>query len=321
LFSILLAITFAVWYAKERTLSIHSIFTRKREAFYWLAILFTFALGTASGDLMAEALGLGYAVTGVIIAVIITTIAISWRLGLDSVLSFWLIYILTRPLGASAGDLLTQPHKYGGLGLGATNTTIIFTATILGLVAYLSISRKDVITDKTIVEDAKEGMYTNKDNSALWQVATAMTILIVAAGTGYYWRHGALASQENNSLTEVSATQDNSTSMAVSSSENNAPAPNQSQKVSVLGDLSDFRTITQDTLNLVNDGDLPGATNRVADLEHDWDTSEAKLKPMDTAKWTEIDNAIDKVLRDLRAVHPDATSCQSSLQGLLAVLN
>jgi uncharacterized membrane-anchored protein len=108
-FSVLLGLTFLVWYLKEKTLSIHSIFTRRREAFYWLTILFTFALGTASGDLMAEGLGLGYLVTGIIVAVTIAVIALAWKKGLNPILSFWLIYIFTRPLGASIGDLLSQP--------------------------------------------------------------------------------------------------------------------------------------------------------------------------------------------------------------------
>jgi len=99
-FSILLAASFLIWYYFEKTLSIHSIFTSRREAFYWLTILFTFALGTASGDLMAEGLGLGYAVTGFIIAGLIVLFAIGWKLKMNHVLSFWMIYILTRPLGA-----------------------------------------------------------------------------------------------------------------------------------------------------------------------------------------------------------------------------
>jgi uncharacterized membrane-anchored protein len=140
-FSGLLALTFFVWYRSERTLSIQSIFTRRREAFYWLAILVTFALGTATGDLMAEALGLGYLVTGIIvaiaIAIAITITAIAWRLGLNPVLSFWIIYILTRPLGASIGDFLSQPSSHGGLGLGATMTSLIFVAGILCTVTYL----------------------------------------------------------------------------------------------------------------------------------------------------------------------------------------
>ena len=109
-FAVLLAITFAVWYRAERTLSIHSIFTTRREAFYWLAILFTFALGTAAGDLVAEQFALGYLATGILFGMIIASLAIGYFfLGLDSILGFWLVYILTRPLGASFGDLLSQP--------------------------------------------------------------------------------------------------------------------------------------------------------------------------------------------------------------------
>src|SRR3984893_6238761 len=107
IFSVALALTFATWYAKERTLSIHSIYTTRREVFYWLAILFTFALGTATGDLMAESLGLGYATTGLVVAGVVVAAGIAWRLGLDSVLAFWIAYILTRPLGASLGDYLS----------------------------------------------------------------------------------------------------------------------------------------------------------------------------------------------------------------------
>src|SRR4051812_4999538 len=144
-FSIVLAAVFASWYAVERTLSIHTIFTTRREAFYWLAILFTFALGTAAGDLSAEKLDLGYAVSILIFGGLIAAVTIGhYAFGLNAVLSFWLAYILTRPLGASIGDEMSQnSHKYGGLGLGTTGTSYIFLGCILALVAYLSITRKD----------------------------------------------------------------------------------------------------------------------------------------------------------------------------------
>src|ERR1700694_5017738 len=145
IFSVALALTFAIWYAKERTLSIHSIFTKRREIFYWLAILFTFALGTATGDLMAESLGLGYLVTGLIVLGVIAAAMIAWRFGLDPVLAFWIAYILTRPLGASLGDYLSQSHKDGGLGLGTTVTSALFLAALVALVCYLSVTRKDFI--------------------------------------------------------------------------------------------------------------------------------------------------------------------------------
>jgi uncharacterized membrane-anchored protein len=144
-FSIVLAVVFAVWYAVERTLSIHTIFTTRREAFYWLAILFTFALGTAAGDLMAEQFDLGYAVSIAIFGGLIALVAIGhFAFGLNSVLSFWLAYILTRPLGASIGDELSQrSHKYGGLGLGTTGTSYLFLGSILALVGFLSVTRRD----------------------------------------------------------------------------------------------------------------------------------------------------------------------------------
>ena len=144
-FSIVLAAVFAGWYAVERTLSIHTIFTTRREAFYWLAILFTFALGTAAGDLSAEKLDLGYAVSILIFGGLIAAVAIGhYAFGLNAVLAFWLAYILTRPLGASIGDEMSQnSHKYGGLGLGTTGTSYIFLGCILALVAYLTITRKD----------------------------------------------------------------------------------------------------------------------------------------------------------------------------------
>jgi uncharacterized membrane-anchored protein len=144
-FSIVLAAVFASWYAVERTLSIHTIFTTRREAFYWLAILFTFALGTAAGDLSAEKLDLGYAVSILIFGGLIAAVTIGhYAFGLNAVLAFWLAYILTRPLGASIGDEMSQnSHKYGGLGLGTTGTSYIFLGCILALVAYLSFTRKD----------------------------------------------------------------------------------------------------------------------------------------------------------------------------------
>lgn len=143
LFTGALAATFAIWFASERTLSIHAIFTTKREAFYWLAILFTFALGTASGDLVAEAFGLGYLASGVLFGMIIASLTFGYFvLGLDPILGFWLAYIFTRPLGASFGDLLSQPTQYGGLGLGTVVTSALFLGVIIAIVAWMSFSRR-----------------------------------------------------------------------------------------------------------------------------------------------------------------------------------
>ena len=139
-FAVALAAIFAIWYRRERTLSIHSIVTRRRELFYWAAILFTFALGTAAGDLATEALGLGFRLGVLAFGALIAVIAVSHRMGVNSVLAFWLAYILTRPLGASLGDLLSQSRTYGGLGLGTINTSIAFLAVIVALVAFVTLA-------------------------------------------------------------------------------------------------------------------------------------------------------------------------------------
>ncbi len=146
IFSIALAVTFVAWYASERTLSIHSIFTTRREAFYWLAILFTFALGTAAGDLAAEGLALGYLPSAIIFGGLIALVAFAhYGLKANAVLTFWIAYVLTRPLGASIGDYLSQDHSNGGLGLGTVGTSVLFLITILALVVYLSVTRRDRI--------------------------------------------------------------------------------------------------------------------------------------------------------------------------------
>ncbi len=304
LFSVLLAITFAVWYAKEKTLSIHSIFTTQREIFYWTAILFTFALGTASGDLMAESLGLGYFTTGLIICAVIAAFAIAWKLGLNSILAFWLIYIMTRPLGASLGDYLSQTQAHGGLGLGATITSIIFISAIIITVVFLIITKWDVINDPEIVEESDEN-----GRHGLLQTAAVVTLLVAVSVGGYYWRQSALqTSQQDQAANPTGSTNSNSSTTA-----DKAPT-------SPLGDLSAFRKITQDTLDFENKNDPAGAKTRVGDLEYEWDNAQARLKPMNGAKWTEIDNAIDKVLREVRAVNPNPQNSKSALEALLGVL-
>jgi uncharacterized membrane-anchored protein len=143
-FGVALAVVFAAWYASERTLSIHTIYTTRREAFYWLAVLFTFALGTAAGDLAAERLSLGYWLSAVIFGGLIAAVAVAhYRFALNAVAAFWIAYILTRPLGASLGDFLSQARADGGLGLGTTVTSALFLGAILVVVTYLSITRKD----------------------------------------------------------------------------------------------------------------------------------------------------------------------------------
>lgn len=347
-FSVALALTFAFWYAKEKTLSIHSIFTARREVFYWLAILFTFALGTAAGDLMAEGLGLGYLLTGIIVAGVIAVIGGAWRFGLNPVLSFWLIYIMTRPLGASLGDFLSQTPKHDGLGLGATITSVIFLGAILGVVTYLTVTKRDVIR-KVVAEEN-----VSSPKNAFLQTALAIGVLILVAGTGYHYRQASLQgeisnvdSQEMEQATspetisvvskpsEVTDTpvqksdtgdidpkivDSNNTAVATTPITKPAEVPKLVVTTSPFGNLSAFKTITQDTLNLVMAGKPADAEERIGDLEYEWDNAEAKLKRMDGAEWTKVDDAIDAVLRQVRAVKPDQAKCESLLKALLGVL-
>lgn len=144
-FGIALLITFIAWYKSAGTLSIHTIFNRKRELYYWTAILFTFALGTAAGDLAAEGLALGYANSLMIFAGLIGVVSLfHFRFKANAILTFWIAYILTRPLGASLGDYLSQASSDGGLGLGAGTTNLVFLSAIVSLVIYLTLAKPDV---------------------------------------------------------------------------------------------------------------------------------------------------------------------------------
>ena len=281
-FSALLLATFLLWYASEKTLSITSITTRRRELLYWLAILFTFALGTAAGDLMAESLGLGYLVTGIIVLVAIVAVTVSWRLGLDAVLGFWIAYILTRPLGASIGDYLSQPLTSGGLGLGAAITSGIFVAAIIGTVTFLAITKKD--SPKPV-----QAVSQRKGPSAAWQTAIVLIIVLTLSLTGYSIRQQSLQA-------------------AAPATETDRP----------LGDLSEFRTITVDTLALVMTGKPAEAKTRITDLESAWDDAQATLKPLNKDVWNQLDDDIDAALRKVRASKPDAAASEQAIQTLLS---
>ena len=149
LFSLALALTFIGWYWSERTLSIHTIYTVRRELFYWAAILFTFALGTAGGDLVAEGFKLGYATTAsIFLSCIVAITFANYVFKANAVTSFWLAYILTRPLGASCGDLLSQPGVNGGFGLGTVMTSTVFLSVISVLVIYLTVVQKAALRRK-----------------------------------------------------------------------------------------------------------------------------------------------------------------------------
>ncbi|WP_371773522.1 hypothetical protein [Streptomyces sp. NBC_01438] len=144
-FAVALVATFLVWFTTEGTLSIRRVDSVRREAFYWVAVLLTFALGTAVGDMLAEQLSLGYWVAALLFGLVIAAVAVArYAMGLGAVLSFWTVYVLTRPLGASVGDYLSQPSAEGGLALGTMITSVLFLVVITALVVFLAMSRRDV---------------------------------------------------------------------------------------------------------------------------------------------------------------------------------
>ncbi|MEP6563291.1 MAG: hypothetical protein ABJD68_19710, partial [Nakamurella sp.] len=152
-FALMLSVVFIAWYSIEKTLSIHSIFTRRREMFYWAAILTTFAFGTAAGDLTATTVNLGYLGSGLLFAVLIAIPAVGhWRFHLNAVFAFWFAYVLTRPLGASFADWIAVPASRGGLDWGTGPITLVLLLMIVACVGYLASTGQDVATPQTTTE-------------------------------------------------------------------------------------------------------------------------------------------------------------------------
>lgn len=294
-FAAILAVVFGVWYARERTLSIHSIVTTPREGFYWLAILITFALGTAVGDWTLELTGWQPGVAVLLPAGLIAAIAIGWRLGANPVLAFWLAYILTRPLGANLGDWLARTRAEGGLGLGTGATSVLFLAAILLTVIFLTLTRRDVIDNP-------------EDSPAATMTAPARERVML----GYF---AALAVATGALLTWAAA-QPHGTAPALAEAPsgpvvNDVPA-GEVAKAFPAEDLQNFRTIVTDTLAKVSAGDQAGAKARITDLESAWDDAQSRLQPMNETAWSFLDGKIDKALKAVRAGSPDpATETQA----------
>jgi uncharacterized membrane-anchored protein len=142
-FAIVLAVVFVAWYRAEGTLSIHSIYTPRRELFYWATVMATFAMGTAAGDFTATTLKLGYPASAILFAgLMLIPVVAYWGFGASEVFSFWFAYVLTRPIGASIADWLSKPHHVSGMGLGDGKVSLIFGVLIAGCVLYLSVSHK-----------------------------------------------------------------------------------------------------------------------------------------------------------------------------------
>ncbi|TQF74028.1 hypothetical protein FK531_05020 [Rhodococcus spelaei] len=299
-----LAAVFGVWFARERTLSIHSIVTMPRELFYWLAVLVTFALGTAAGDWTLDLTGWGPGVSVLLPTALIVVVVIGWRLGANAVLSFWLAYILTRPLGANLGDWFASPSTEHGLGLGTAVTSAIFLVAILATVVYLTRTRSDVIEDRDRTHAQAAASRPDRERVMLGYYAAiaVATVALLAWSSGQ--PHATVASEEETGTATVATTL----------------SPGQVTEHFPPSDVANFRVIAQDTLAKVRAGDQADATARVKDLETAWDDDEVSLRPADETTWRVVDSRIDSVLKALRAGRPDPATETRTLTALLTAL-
>ena len=303
LFAGVLAAVFGIWYARERTLSIHSIITAPRELFYWLAVLVTFALGTATGDWSLELTGWSPGASVLLPLGLIVAIVVAWRCGANGVLSFWLAYILTRPLGANLGDWLGSPRSDGGLGLGTAATSVIFLVAILATVLYLTRSRTDVTESRNRTHTSRVSNPTRERIMLGYYAVTAVT----TAALLVWAHHEPHAAAPSEADTPVPAT---------------APlSPKQATSPFPPAEIAKLRTIAADTLAKLSSGDQAAASTRVTGLETAWDDAQPTLEPRDEQAWHFLDGEIDHVLKALRTPHPDKVAEATSLNTLLTSLN
>jgi uncharacterized membrane-anchored protein len=296
-FAVLLTVVFTAWYRQEGTLAITSVDTRRREVFYWAAILVTFALGTAAGDLATEALSLGFRNGVLIFGGLIALTYLARRLGAGVVLTFWIAYVLTRPLGASLGDLLTQDRSLGGLGLGASLTSVLFLIVIVALVA-----REQLLVNRHGVAEKGSGPLGGRRRDLGWAAGGAVAVVVL----------GLVLAGFHTPTTSAAA----GTVPGAASSTGPAVHP-----TTALGDLSSFSAIVTSVQGHVAQNDLAGAKTNVKDLEVAWDSAEAGLKPRDPKDWRQLDGEIDTVLTTLRASNPTQPASAAALDTLAATLN
>jgi uncharacterized membrane-anchored protein len=314
-FAVALAIVFGIWYRRERTLSIHHIHTTPREAFYWLAVLVTFALGTALGDWTLELTGWGPGPSILLPAALLAIVTVLWRFGLNAVLAFWIAYILTRPLGANLGDFLALPQDQGGLGLGTTLTSIIFLGAILAVVVYLTITKADEEVDTD--EAAPKAVAPEREVPVARQRVALGILGVVAFATVALLTY-------TDSLPHQSALADEGTAPTCTAGD--TPLTPDQARAAVQAhfpadQVAGFRTIALDTLALVQQGDQAAAKTRITDLETAWDDAQDALDAADCQAWTFVDQQIDPVLSSVRSGNPDPTQEQQAIDALVATLS
>ncbi|MGW3142513.1 COG4705 family protein [Streptomyces sp. NPDC001139] len=291
-FSVLLAVVFGTWWLRERTLSIHSVTTLPRESFYWLAVLVTFALGTATGDWTLELTGWSPGASVLLPLGLIAAITALWRFGANPVLSFWLAYILTRPLGANIGDWLAspkvaQPGEPTGLALGTFTTSLIFLGLILATVVYLTVTRSDVTETYEAAHAANAAPVTGDPHKE--RIGLAAFALLAVATTGLLvWAHaqphvGPAPEEDNTSAVQM--------------------APGEAVKKFPPAKVAALKTLASTSLKDARSGNGKGAHAAAQSLRDLWDADQASLQPLDQTGWTSIDAQMDKMLKTFGIDH------------------
>ncbi|MFF4845849.1 COG4705 family protein [Streptomyces collinus] len=288
-FSVLLAVVFGVWWLRERTLSIHSVTTLPRESFYWLAVLVTFALGTATGDWTLELTGWSPGVSVLLPLGLVAAITLLWKSGANPVLSFWLAYILTRPLGANIGDWLAspkvaQPGEPTGLALGTFTTSLVFLGLILATVIYLTVTRSDVTETHEATHSAPATSNPRKERTAL----AGFGLLAVATAGLLIWAHG-------QPHVGPAAEEDNTSAVQM--------APGQAVKKFPPAKVAALKTLASTSLKDARSGNATGAHAAAQSLRDLWDADQASLQPLDQTGWTSIDAQMDQVLKTFGIDH------------------
>ncbi|MCU1612878.1 MAG: hypothetical protein JWO98_418 [Frankiales bacterium] len=311
-FAVLLAIVFGVWWLRERTLSIHSINTVPREAFYWLTVLVTFALGTATGDWTLELTNWTPGVSVLLALSLIVAIALLWKFGASPVLSFWLAYILTRPLGANLGDWLASPKvavNAGdpvGLGLGTFLTSLVFLGAILATVIYLTVTRSDVVETYGATHSPAVTSSPHRERIALGGFAA----LAVATVALMLWAH----------------TQPHQTCDPTGQSETMPACPKAALTANQMAaTVAKYENFAQTAMTQDQAAQLTASHATVQKMRDDWDADATSLQAVNNTTWTLLDHQMDSVLKayaiDHGNIRPAAPAQQEAeLQVLLTEL-
>ncbi|POM23300.1 hypothetical protein BTM25_44530 [Actinomadura rubteroloni] len=306
-FSVLLAAIFGVWWLRERTLSIHAVTTRSRESFYWLTVLVTFALGTATGDWTLDLTGWSPGASVLLPLGLIASITLLWRFGANPVLSFWLAYILTRPLGANIGDWLASPEVAAspgdptGLALGTFTTSLIFLGLILATVLYLTATRSDVTETHRAARNPHISGDPRRERVALAGFGALAVATVVLLTVAHNRPHVAPAPETDATPTVQLA-------------------PGQAVKRFPPAEVGELRALASTALTDARSGNAKGAHAAAKALRDLWDADQNSLQPLDGTGWTFIDAQMDQVLKTFGIDHSNPPMAPAKQEAELATL-